>query len=401
MMELIKLAWRNLFRNPRRTLASLVTVGFGAAGLLIFQGFNTGIMNQYRENTIHGYYGYGQVFPKGYYGKVLEKPWQAWIENWTEVEKQIKSVPSVKETFPRLSFYSFLVKGGTTLGGKGEGIIPERENNFFNQLNFINGGDLHGEDEIVLGKGLATSLDAKVGDTITLLTQTIHGQLNGIDLKVAGVFHMGIKAIDDQYFRLNLKAAQGLLNTDRIESFSLDTGDVEAWTAVAAGISEKNSNLEAIGFEVLDKVYYQNSIDFLSAQFSFIRSIILLIVALGIFNTIAVGLLERGGEMGALRANGESRLRLFKILSLESLMVGVLGGLLGVVMALVAWLAMSQGIAMPPGPGVTRHYLIFLEMQPQHFIQSLILPAMTAVLASWWPIRKLLKKSIPELLRST
>jgi putative ABC transport system permease protein len=62
MNQILWLAWRNLFRNPRRTLASLLTVALGACGLLIYQGFNTGIMNQYRENTIHGYYGYGWVF---------------------------------------------------------------------------------------------------------------------------------------------------------------------------------------------------------------------------------------------------------------------------------------------------------------------------------------------------
>ncbi len=401
MIDLLKLAWRNLFRNPRRTLASLITVGFGAAGLLIFQGFNTGIMNQYRENTIHGYYGYGQVFPKGYYGKVLEKPWEAWIENWQAVETEIKAIPYVQETFPRLSFYSFLVKGGITLGGKGEGIIPEKEILFFNQLNFISGGDLKTEDEIVLGKGLAESLDAKVGDQLTLLTQTIHGQLNGADVKVAGVFHMGIKAIDDQYFRLNLKTAQSLLNTDRVESFSLNTGAVKNWENVESALENKNPNLEAVRFEILDKVYYQNSVDFLEAQFSFVRSIILIIVALGIFNTIAVGLLERGGEIGALRANGETQLRLFKILTLESALVGIIGGIVGVIFAGLISVLLSKGIPMPPGPGVTRQYLIFLEMQGPHFVQALALPAVTAIIASWWPIRKLLRKSIPDLLRST
>jgi len=164
MNELLKLSWRNLFRNPRRTLASLITVGLGSAGLLIYQGFNTGIMNQYRENTIHGHYGYGQVFPKGYHGKVLEKPWEAWVENWTEVEKQLKSVPAIKEVFPRISFYSFLVKGGVTLGGKGDGIIPERENKFFNQLNFIAGGDIQSDDEIILGKGLRRNHHTIIAD---------------------------------------------------------------------------------------------------------------------------------------------------------------------------------------------------------------------------------------------
>lgn len=402
MIEILKIAWRNLFRNPRRTAASLITVALGAAGLLIYQGFNSGIMNQYRENVIHGYYGYGQVFPKGYYGKVLEKPWTAWIANPDEVEKQILSAPGVVQAFPRVSFYSFIVKGGITLGGRGEGILPERENQFFNRMNFISGGDLHNEDEIILGKGLAESIDAKAGDTVTLLTQTINGQLNGADLKVAGIFHMGIKAIDDGYYRVHLRQAQRLLDTNRVELFSLATKGVEYWDHVAQGIRKANPDLDPVRFEVLDKVYYQNSVDFLQAQFSFIRLIILLIVALGIFNTIAVGLLERGGEIGALRANGEKRSRLFKILFLENSFLGLIGGGLGIILAVILQKAvLSAGIPMPPGPGVTRHYLIFLEMQPSHYVQALFLPMITAILASCWPVYKLLRKSIPELLRST
>ena len=402
MNTILKLAWRNLFRNPRRTLASLITVALGSAGLLIYQGFNYGIMNQYRENTIHGYYGFGQVFPKDYYGIVREKPWEAWIENPAEVEKQILSAPGVEEVFPRISFFSFIVKGGITLGGHGEGIVPERENRFFNQMNFIDGGDIQSVDDIILGKGLAESLGVKAGDTVTLLLQTINGQLNGADLHVAGIFHMGKKSIDDTFFRVNLEQAQRLLDTHRVELFSLATKGVDYWDQVATGISKANPNLEPIRFETLDKVYYQNSVDFLAAQFSFIRIIILIIVALGIFNTISVGLLERSGEIGALRANGEKRSRLFQILIIENAALGLVGGLLGIVLAVIVnKVFLSKGIPMPPGPGITRHYLIFLEMAPTHFVQALLLPLLTAMVASVLPIRKLLKRSIPELLRST
>jgi len=219
-------------------------------------------------------------------------------------------------------------------------------------------------------------------------------------VRVAGIFHIGVKNIDDSYFRLNLRQAQSLLNTDRVESFALDTKGVQYWDEVASGIAEKTPNLEPIRFEILDKVYYQNSVDFLAAQFSFIRSIILLIVALGIFNTIAVGLLERGGEVGALRANGESRNRLFRIFVLESSLIGVLGGIFGIFIAFIMWGLLAKGIPMPPGPGITRQYLIFLEIKPEHLVQALVLPAVAAVVSSLWPIRKLLGKGIPDLLRS-
>ncbi|MBV2168909.1 MAG: FtsX-like permease family protein [Bdellovibrio sp.] len=402
MLELLKIAWRNLFRNPRRTWASLCTVALGSAGLLIYQGFNTGVMNQYRENVIHGYYGYGQVFPENYFGKVHEQPWKLWFEDGEKIEAQLRSSSAVTQVFPRVSFYAFIVKGGITLGGKGEGVIPERENTFFTEMNFIAGHDLQHPDQIILGKGLAESLDAKEGDTVTLLTQTVNGQLNGADLTVAGIFYTGKKVIDDSFYRVDLKQAQQLLDTHRIEMFSLATQGVEAWPQVEKDIRKANPSLEAVPFEILDKNYYQNSVDFLNAQFSFIRSIILVIVAMGIFNVISVGLLERAGEMGALRANGEKRSRLFKILLLENSLLGILGGFVGICLAvLIDKTLLVKGIPMPPAPGITRQFFVFLDIMPSHYIQALLLPMIATVVASLWPTIKLLKKSIPELLRST
>ncbi|MCK6599303.1 MAG: ABC transporter permease, partial [Bdellovibrionaceae bacterium] len=231
-MNTLKLAWRNLFRNVRRTFASLFTVALGSAGLLIYQGFNSGIMNQYRENTIHGYYGFGEIYPKDYYNKVQEKPWKYWLEHEEELEKELRKIPEIVELFPRVSLYAFLVKGDINLGGKGEGIVPERENKFFNQMNFIEGGEIKAEDEIILGKGLAESLGAKVGDSVTVLSQTISGQLNGADYIVAGIFHMGKKSVDDTFFRVSLKSAQKLLNVDRVEKISLSTTGVGDWSVI-------------------------------------------------------------------------------------------------------------------------------------------------------------------------
>lgn len=402
MKILVTLAWRNLFRNVRRTLASLFTVALGASGLLIYQGFNAGIMNQYRENTIHGYYGHGEVYAEGYYNKVHEKPWKLWLENQDQLEIKLKKIPQILEVFPRISFYAFLVKGDINLGGRGEGIHPGREGLFFNQMNFIEGNEIKSANEIILGKGLAHSLGAKVGDTVTVLSQTLTGQLNGADFIVSGIFHMGQKSIDDIFFRIPLAEAQKLLNTDRIEKFSLSITSVKDWPLVEKQVKALDLNLDPISFDILDKAYYQNSVDFLEAQFGFIRTIILIIVALGIFNTIAVSLLERSGEIGALRANGESRKRLFTILFIENLILGTIGGIVGILIALlIEKTFLSSGIPMPPGPGITRSFLIFLEIQPIHFVNALLLPAATSGLASIWPIVKILKKSIPDLLRAT
>lgn len=393
------IAWRNLFRNPRRTLASLLMVAFGAGGLMIYQGFNRGIMNQYRENRIHVLYAHGELFPKGYREKVSEKPWKEWFTEPATVEKTLKALPHVIEVYPRVTFYSILQKGEVTLSGKGEGVISERENRFFDRMNFEVGGPMAGKGQVILGKGLATSLGATVGDQVTVLSQTVNAQMNGLDLTVSGIFHTGSKDIDDSMFRMELEDAQQLLDTNRVEHFAIQTPGVEFWPAVDAAAKKTLSEYDIIPFDELDAVFYKNSVDFLTTQFNFIRLILLVIVGLGIFNMISVGLLERAGEVGALRANGEPRARLFGIFLMENFLIGVFGGIFGIGIAtLVDRLLLSKGIPMPPGPGITRQFLVWLEIYPEHYVQALVLPTVTTVIASLFPIFRLLRSSVPKLL---
>lgn len=403
-MMLFKIAWRNLFRNRRRTAASLFTVAFGAAGILIFQGFNEGIFKSYRENTIRVRYGHGEVFPRGYLDKKSEEPWRDWFDNAAELESTLAKAPGVKTVFPRVTFYAFLTRGGITLAGRGEGVIAEREAKFFSSMNFVEGTDLAEAADpasaIILGKGLAASLNAKPGDLITVLGQTVNGQMNGLELTVSGIFHTGSNEFDSTFFRTQLGQAQALLDTNRVEKFSLETAGMEVWPEVDQAIEAAVPQAEARSFDDLDKIYYGNAVNFLNSQFAFIRMIMLIIVGLGIFNTIATGLIERSGEIGALRANGEARSRVFSILLIESALLGILGGAFGIVLALVIQhTALARGVPLPPGPGITRSFLIFLEILPTHYLQALVLPALATVIASIVPINRLVKTPIPALLR--
>ncbi|MBI4347529.1 MAG: ABC transporter permease [Elusimicrobia bacterium] len=400
MTGLFFLSWRNLFRNPRRTAASLATVGLGAAGLLIYQGFNEGIMNQYRENVIRVRYGHGQLFPKGYRDRAHGNPREEWIKDPDTVETVLLSIPEVKQVFARASFYSFLTKGPVRMAAKGEGVQWKKEPAFFTSMNFEAGGDLSGPGQIILGRGLANSLGAKPGDKIRLMSQTVEGDINDVGVVVAGIFHTGAQDFDSGVFRVDIETAQELLKTKRVELFTLRNTGIEAWPAVVKAVGEKLPDLEAVPYDELDKVYYKNAVAFLNAQFAFIRVIMLFIVALGIFNTITVGMLERAPEIGALRANGEPRRRLFGVLMRENALLGVLGGALGIGLAvLMDQTILSRGIPMPPGPGITRHFLIFLEIQPSHFVQAMLLPMLATVLSGLWPVTRLLRQGIPALLR--
>lgn len=399
---LIRLALRNLLRNPRRTVALSLTVAVGTGSLFLFHGFNNGIMNQYRDNTVHARFGHGQIQTKGYGDRVYERPWEHWIEHPETLRRELLTLPGVRQVFPRVEFPALLSNGRITVSGKGQGVDGREESRFFNTLNFIAGKNLSDEpDGIVLGVGMARGLGVGVGDAVTVMARGAHSEMNQVRLKVTGIFHTGMKEFDETVFRIPLNAAQSLLETDRVESIALGLASVDDFGAVANFVRTRHPELEAIPFAVLDQVYYQHSVDWLNAQFGVIQIIIIAIIVLGIFNTVSTGILERKQEIGTLRANGESRYEVLRLLGIEGLALGVMGALLGLLLVLALnATALANGILMPPAPGITRQFLVMIELTPLMAAKTAALGIGTALLGTLIAGLRVTRMGIAEALRT-
>jgi len=359
-------------------------------------------MNQYRENSIHARYGHGQLHTKGYRETVFEKPWEHWIEDPQPILRKLLAFPHVQQVFPRIEFFGLLTNGQINVSGRGTGVDGSEEARFFQTLNVEEGKMLEGEkDGILLGRGLANALHLRPGDSVTVLTNTVHGSLNGADLTVTGIFHTGSKEFDDVAFRIQLAQAQALLDTQRVESIALGLDTHESWRQFEAAAAQEFPSLSATEFAVLDKIYYQHSVDWLKSQFGVIRLIILLIVILGIFNMVATAIFERKAEMGNLRANGSSRRGVLLLIVSEGMMLGLVGAALGVA---AAWLLnstlLAQGLLMPPAPGLTRQFFVRMELDWMTAIYTFCMGALCCLLASILAGWKIVRMPIGQALRS-
>jgi len=203
-------------------------------------------------------------------------------------------------------------------------------------------------------------------------------------------------------FRIPLAQAQRLLNTGNVEAVALGLRSVEDFDQVESMLEQRFPELEATPFAVLDKVYYQHSVDWLDAQFGVIQLIILTIVVLGIFNTVSTAVLERKQEIGNLRANGESRLDVIRLLAMEGLTLGCLGAAAGIVLViLINSTILADGILMPPAPGITRQFFVRIELQHLMAVQTFLLGAGTAILATVLASFRIVRMKIAEALSST
>ncbi|HSX38046.1 MAG TPA: FtsX-like permease family protein [Chlamydiales bacterium] len=395
-------AYRNLFRNVRRTVAILLTVGMGAGALFSFAGFIEGILNEYRESVIHSHYGYGQIHTKGYRDTVFEDPTKHWIQDWGYLSLFLMNQKEVKEAFPRITFSALLNKGNVTLSGHGEGIVGEKEAEFFTSLNIEEGEPLRNQSGgILLGKGLADALKVHPGDSLTVMATSAKAKLNHQKFIVTGIFHTGNAQFDKSMFRIQLKDAQNLLNTSHIETVSLALHRLSDWDEAATAIQKRFPHLEATAFDELDKIYYKHSIDWLNAQFGIVLIIILGIVLLGIFNTVSAAILERKQEIGNLRANGESAARVMRLIAAEGALLSFFGSVFGIALTYIFLTAfIHHGLMMPPGPGQTRQFLVTFAFTWPIIWKTIAYSALAAIVASLLAGIKVVRMPIAKALNS-
>ncbi len=258
------------------------------------------------------------------------------------------------------------------------------------------------------GNGLGVSalveidLDVREGEFVAIAGPSGSGKttlLNVLGL-LTGIFHTGSHEFDSRAFRIPLTVAQALLATNRVESVAVALADVEAWPAFAESVRASFPHLEAVPFDELDKIYYRHAVDWLDAQFAFIRGIILLVVFLGIFNVISMAVLERTREIGTLRANGDGRLAIALGHILEAVVLAVLGVAIGLT---AGWMLsagpLRDGVAMPPAPGITRSFRIQIEFTIADGVQVLSLAVFTAVVGCLPPVWRAVRMPIADALR--
>lgn len=395
------IAFRNLFRNFRRTVAIMLTVAIGSGALFAFAGFIEGIGNDFRDTTIHSHYGYGQIHTKGYRDKVFEDPKKHWITDWGYLSLFLADRKEVKEVFPRVSFSALLKKGNISLGGHGEGIDGEKEASFFTSMNIVEGEMLAGQSKgMLLGKGLADGLKLHVGDNVKIFATT-KSRISEGNFTVVGIFHTGNAHYDKSIFRIQLTDAQDLLKTSNIETVSLGLYQLSDWNALATALHDRFPNLEATPFDELDKIYYKHSMDWLHAQFGIVLVIILGIVVLGIFNTVSASILERKQEMGNLRANGDSVLDIMRLIVAEGAVLSFFGSLLGIALTYALLKGfVDQGILMPPGPGQTKQSFVTFSFTLPMIAKTVSYSTIAAIIASFLAGLKVARMPISKALRS-
>lgn len=405
MFKFIKLATKNVFRNRRRTVITGLVLVFGATALVLAGGFISFSFRGLSESTIRGQLGHIQVYHGDFFRKDEEKPLELGLENVDSLKANVLSQEHVRFTMARVEFMGLLSNGEKSAVFIGRGIEPGKElelsgNRAPVDTGMFLGQDAHGggDAEVVVARGLAKTLNAKLGEYLTLMTTTSRGALNAMDVRVVGIYSTGVPEYDERALMVDLRTAQQLLVTQKVSKLVVVIDETSRTQEVASALAARLPDLSLRRWDEL-ATFYKAVVQLYSAIFAFLGVIIFVIVVLSSSNTMMMSIMERTREIGTQLAVGTSRIRLLVNFLYEGLMIGVFGGLLGLLVgAGIAELVNHSGLRMPPPPGGTSGYPLFVDLVPAVFIGVLVLIVTTTVVSTIAPAFKASRMKIVDAL---
>jgi putative ABC transport system permease protein len=406
MRKFLLLAFRNVFRNRRRTLMTLLMVGGGVAGMLLAGGYFAFMTNGLRESTIRNGLGHIQIFTAEHFKRDEVRVLDTGIDNWRQVAATVQSAEHVRGVAPRIEFYGMVSNGQKSSVYMGSAVDPDAERSLGFATYLVSGHDLDAKQsadvQALIGTGLAKSMNVKVGDGLTLLAVTSDGALNGIDVEIAGIVQTGVADLDARYLRIPLGAAQRLLQSDRVTNLvvGLDaTANTDrVYDELTPRLSHLPQQMEMRKWIDL-ATYYKQVRNLFNGIFLFMGVIVFFMVLMSSVNTLLMSMFERTREIGTMLAMGTPHAWIVGLFMAEAALLGLLGAAIGVAGGnLVGVLLNLLNLRLPPPPGYTVGMLFHVLREPAQMAGTSILVIVSLVLASILPAVRASRLRITEAL---
>lgn len=329
-MFILKLAWKNMWRNRNRTLITMAAIFFAVMLSIATSSLREGIFDNLIRNVVSFYTGYVQVHQKGYQDEqILDNCFEA----SSATEQRILSDPNVSSVAPRLESFVLASAESVTKGCMLVGISPEPENRITSLENkIIQGVYLHpGDTAVLLAQGLAKRLNLTLNDTLVLIGQGYHGATAAGKYPITGIAKFGSPDLNDKIIFMPLAAAQefygasGMITTYVLSLHNLN--DLDRTAASVASILGDSYEVLTWG-DIIPDIRQHIKTD--TGNSKYVQGVLYLLICFGIFGTLLMMMVERKFEMGMLVAIGMKKTKLMLLLMIESVLTVFAGCLLGI-----------------------------------------------------------------------
>lgn len=338
MKFILKLSFKNIFRNHRRTFLTSLGITIAVAATIFGKSFIDGEFIPIIRNISDMETGHIKIVKKEYKKKEFLMPVNQSF-NYINLENKIEQIKDVNLLRPRIKFPTLIAKGDCEVDGVvGFSILPEREKEFY----LLEGRSLN-KGEIIISDKFAKKIGAEKNDTLILITQTKYGYLNGISLVVSDFFQTDIEYIAYNTVFLHLNDAQRLLALDSTDAFELLVYCKDL--ASSFKVTKLIKNFLDDGYHISNWREGETLLNWLQVSF-FVMGLVFMIIfflaSIAIINTMIMSLYERKKEIGMMKALGLKSKNVFLVFFYETTTIGVLGTIMGVIIGVFITFILSK-----------------------------------------------------------
>ncbi len=403
-MMLFRLAWRNVWRNRRRTLIIITSVVVGLMAIVFIEGVVRGFMRQSLDNQLGAHTGHLQVHRAGYHDnpdidRFMPEP--------GVVDAALATETRIAASSRRIMATGLLSSARNSSGVMLVGVEPDREQHVTTIQGSVVRGRPLGTDprEILVSERMAKTLDIDLGDKIVAMSSTRQGRVGSELFRVVGLYRTPILEFDRYHAYIPYATAQSLIGV------GTDAAEFAAVLHTTADMIQVRDSLRVVlgpSYEVLS---YEDVIPTLAATVELTEKsmiiyyiIIGLAMIFGIINTMMMSVYERIREFGVLKAVGLRDWTLFRMVLTEAAILGTVGTALGIVLgvALTAYTArsglnfswLSEGLSAW-GSGA----IIYPVLSPASAIQGGLLIIVMCILAALHPALKAVRLQPIDAIR--
>jgi putative ABC transport system permease protein len=413
MLTWIKLAVRNLFRNARRSLFTILAIALGFVAVNVLGGFMVYIFSNLQENYIYGEAnGHLTIFKTGFLdkGKLDPTRYLLTADQLRTIESATARHPEVLVETAQLGVSGLLSNGQISTIFVGTGRVPsdvEKIRTYANtthkRIRQFDGQPLADAEANGIGvsHGLAKALNLPLGATAVAMSPTVSGQINALDARLVQLIDSPVEVLDDKLTIVPLKFAQSLYDTQSVDRVTLlldrDT-DVDAFrTILAQDLRQAGLDVDIRTWAELSPFYTKTKKMF-DVIFVVSFVIVFMIVVMSVVNTFTMAVMERTREIGTLRALGVKRHRIIGLFSMESVVLGGFGSVLGIALTLLVVTSVSWLEPTWVPPQMARRVPLQIYLVPPYWVFSTLMLMLLSTVAAILPARKAARMPIPNAL---
>lgn len=402
---LIALAWKNIWRNKKRSMIILAAIAAGLGCGLFASGVMYGMWDTTVNAAIDRNLGHIQIHTEKF---TKENLIENYIPDGTKLKPQIEKIAGVKAVSERTIINGMAASATSSFGVEIVGIIPAEEKKTTSISSDIKEGNYFeegGRNPIVIGKELAGKLDLKIHNKIILSFQGLDGNIIYAAFRVVGLFETESSMFDKSTVFVRQNDLSSLTGGSHIiHEVAVKLTTVQVMDQVAGKLRDMYKNLSV---ETWQQLAPELSISYetLDFELNIFLGIILFALLFGITNTMLMSVMERIREFGVLMAVGMKRSRLFVLIIIETILLSVTGGIAGMMLGAASiWITAQKGINLSlfaqglSSYGISTH--LFPGLPVEYYPVLFVMIIITAVASAVYPAVKAVRLNPASAIRT-